>query len=199
MIATPAGRKAGIVAAGQKAGIVAAALLWTGLTTSCASSLPAHNAADATFLQDMLPHHQQAIAVAQIAARAGVDPRTRTFGGRVIAEQTPEVRRIQDMAKALRLHIDLAAGAAMAVHRISPAELSALDQQHGLALDRRFLALSITSEQGAVAMARTELAHGRYAPARALATSIAGAPGGEIPQLQALLSALAGGVAAAAN
>jgi len=48
------------------------------------------------------------------------------------------------------------------------------------------LLLSASSEQGAVAMARTELADGRYAPARALATSISGAPRTEIPQLRAL-------------
>jgi uncharacterized protein (DUF305 family) len=78
----------------------------------------------------------------------------------------------------------------MAVHRISAADLTALAGLSGAAFDRQFLTLSISSEQGAVTMAMEELAAGKDTAARAIAGPISGADHSEIPQLQALLSAV---------
>jgi uncharacterized protein (DUF305 family) len=78
----------------------------------------------------------------------------------------------------------------MATNRISDSQLIALRALPGPAFDRRFLTLHIRSEQGAAAMARTELAHGTDAASLALARSIAGAPSSEIPELEALRARL---------
>jgi uncharacterized protein (DUF305 family) len=146
--------------------------------------------ADATFLQDMTSHHAEAIAAAAIAETRGSDPRVRAFARRIVAEQTPELARMRAAATAAHLRLDPAAGAAMAVNRISPGELEQLQALSGAAFDRRFLSLSISSEQGAVQMATAELAGGRDATARTIATPIAGADHSEIPELQALLAQL---------
>lgn len=147
-------------------------------------------AADRAFLQDMQPHHKQAIAAAQLAVTRAGDPRVRTFAQRIVAEQTPELTRMQAATSAAHLSLDLSAGADMAVHRISAQQLTALGALRGLAFDRQFLTLSISSEQGAVEMATAEVAGGRDAAAVAIARPISGADHSEIPQLQALLAQL---------
>ncbi len=157
---------------------------------ACGGSSPTTDAADVTFLTDMTSHHAQAIAAARIAETRGSDPRVRAFARRIVAEQTPELQRMDAAATAAHLHLSAGAGAAMAVHRIDAADLAQLQTLTGTAFDRRFLSLSITSEMGAVTMARAELAGGKDAAARTVAGPISGADHSEIPQLQALLAAL---------
>lgn len=175
---------------------VLSCLLAVGVT-ACGSSSPpatAHagvaTAADRAFLQDMQPHHEQAIAAARLAVTRASDPRVRAFAERIVAEQTPELTRMQAVTSAAHLTLDLSAGADMAVHRISPQQLSALGGLRGSAFDRQFLTLSISSEQGAVEMAQAEVAGGRDPAAVAIARPISGADHSEIPQLQALLAQL---------
>ena len=158
------------------------------LLSACGSSSPKPDAADRTFLSDMIPHHQRAIAVAQLGETRASDPRVRAFARRIVREQTPELTTMQ--AQAGRTTVDTAAGARMAVHRITDADVAALKQLSGAAFDRRFLTLNISSEQGAAQMARTELAHGRATASRKVAKGIAGAPTSEIPELQALLATI---------
>lgn len=69
---------------------------------------------------------------------------------------------------------------------ITNRQLAQLLSESGLTFDRQVLLLSARSEEGAVAMARPELAGGHYAPAHQLAAAISGAPTSEIPQLKAL-------------
>jgi uncharacterized protein (DUF305 family) len=169
----------------RSATVLVAAVVTTGLLGGCGSS-PAPNAADRTFLSDMIPHHERAIAVARLGVARATDPRVATFARRIVREQTPELTALRSQAG--RTTVDTAAGARMAVHRITDADVAALTALPGPAFDRRFLALNITSEQGAARMARTELADGRSAGAKKVAKGIAGAPTSEIPELQALLA-----------
>lgn len=165
-----------------------AALVAAAVVAACSGSDPKPVAADRTFLSDMIPHHERAIAVARIGIARASDPRVRTFAERIVREQTPELDRMQ--AQARGTSVDTTAGTAMAVGRITDADVATLQGLSGPAFDRRFLALNIVSEQGAAAMARTELAHGRAPATRKVAHGIAGAPTSEIPELQALLTAV---------
>ncbi len=167
--------------------VLAATLALSGCAASATTST---NSADRTFLQDMVSHHRRAIEVGRLAVTHGVDPRVVAFGRRIVAEQTPELNRMVAEAKARRVHLDAAAGATMARNRITDTQVQTLRALPGPEFDHRFLALSASSEQGAAAMARTEIAHGENSAARTLAKAIAGAPHSEIPQLQALLRTL---------
>jgi uncharacterized protein (DUF305 family) len=158
------------------------------LLGACSSDDPKPGAADRTFLSDMIPHHERAIAVARLGITRASDPRVTTFARRIVREQSPELTRMQAQARATT--VDTTAGARMAVHRISDTDVAELTTLSGAAFDRRFLALNIVSEQGAAAMARTELSHGRSPTSRKVAKGIASAPTSEIPELQALLAAI---------
>lgn len=169
-------------------GIAVALLSASGCSSGKPHPVTTPNAADKAFLQDMIPHHQQAIAAAQVAITHGHDARVTAFGSRIVSEQSPELAKLKQAGA--DLHLDLTAGAMQAMHVITPPELTALSALTGAAFDRRFLQLSITSEQGAAAMARTELSGGRDPAALALAKAISGAPTSEIPKLQQLLADL---------
>lgn len=166
---------------------VLAVLVSAGCTGS-GSARP--NAADRTFLQEMIAHHQRAIEVGRLASAYAGDPRAVAFGRRIVEEQSPELARMKARVAAEQLSVDLSAGARMARNRITDAQRDNLTTLHGTAFDTRFLALNIVSEQGAAAMARIELASGTDPATRKLAKAIASAPNGEIPQLQTLLSTL---------
>lgn len=148
----------------------------------------AATATDVDYLQQMLPHHQRAIEIAQLAQTKAQDPKVRKFAARIVREQTPELQRMQTLATTVAL--DTGAGAMMADHRVTDAQLAALRAASGTAFDRMFVTLSIVSEQGAVEMSQPEIAHGQVPGAVALANAINSAPTGEIPQLQALLAEL---------
>jgi len=163
--------------------LVLAALV--GVAAGGAGQAP-RDAADGDFVRHMLVHHTRALALGRLAALRGSDPRVRAFGRRILTEQTPEHDRLSGWVGTLGLSPAPAVDAAHAAGYVTDAQVAALQRLTGAAFDRQVLLLSASSEQGAVAMARTELADGRYAPARALATSISGAPRTEIPQLRAL-------------
>ncbi len=154
----------------------------------CSGGDPKPGSADRTFLSRMIPHHERAIEVARVGIDRATDPRVRAFARRIVREQAPELSRMQAQARATT--VDTVAGARTAMHRVSDTDLAALRAVSGASFDRRFLMLNISSEQGAAAMARVELSHGRAPDSRTVAKAIAGAPTSEIPELQALLSAI---------
>lgn len=167
----------------------ALALNACGSPASNANATPKTTPADAAFVRHMLPHHQRALRVGALAATKGSDPRVRAFGQRIMTEQTPEEQRLAGWVTTL--HVSRQPGdAMMADGYITDAELGRLQAESGPTFDRDFLLLSARSESGAAAMAQVELAGGTYPPARTLASSIAGAPHSEIPELQALAAGL---------
>ena len=152
-------------------------------------SAPPSNDADAAFVLHMLPHHQRALQVGQLAAERGSDPRVRDFGQRILREQTPEAAELTGWVSTLGL-TTTAGDAGMADGYVDDAAYARLQAESGPAFDRDVLLASASSETGAAAMAARELAGGSYDPARQLAQAISTAPGGEIPELQALAATL---------
>lgn len=180
--------RAGTVLAGVlAAGLALAGCGGTGHAGPSASSTAA-TATDVAFLSDMLPHHQRAIEIAQLATTRASSATVRSFAARIVREQTPELARMQALAATVPL--DTVKGAEQARNRVDDAQLAALQALTGTAFDRQFVTLSIASEQGAVQMSQPERTGGHVPGAVALANAINSAPTGEIPQLQALLAAL---------
>ncbi|WP_041301944.1 DUF305 domain-containing protein [Mycolicibacterium rhodesiae] len=63
-------------------------------TTSAAAE--AHNQADVTFAQHMIPHHQQAIEMSDVVlAKQGIDPRVVELANQIKAAQGPEIEQMQ--------------------------------------------------------------------------------------------------------
>lgn len=176
----------------KRAGAVIFVLALTACSSSSApkAAQPTVSSADRAFVRDMLVHHERALQIGQLAASRGSDPRVRAFGQRILREQTPERERLQGWVMTLKVRSDPAQDTRMASGYVTDAQYASLQRLHGNQFDRQVLLLSASSETGAVQMAQEELSGGRYSPARALATSIAGARQTEIPELRKLAAAL---------
>jgi uncharacterized protein (DUF305 family) len=47
----------------------------------------------------MIPHHAQAIAMAQLATNRAASPQVKTFASRIEAPQNPEIQQMNDLLK----------------------------------------------------------------------------------------------------
>lgn len=153
--------------------------------------------ADVAFARDMVPHHRQAIGMAQLAEGRAEDPRVLDLAARIEAAQGPEIdvltgwlaewgadggmgHRDGDMG-----HMGGGSGGMM-----SPGDMQALMAASGAEFDRLFLEQMIEHHAGAVDMARTEIAEGRNAEAIALAETIRDTQTAEIQEMEQLLTEL---------
>lgn len=158
-----------------------------------------HNAQDVTFAKDMVPHHQQAVEMADLAGSRAVDPKVRQIAARIKAGQDPEIRTMQGWLE------DWGTGGSMpemdhgggskemssgGMGMMSEGEMTALRDASGNAFDRMFLTMMTGHHNGAIEMAKTELAKGKYQPAKDLARSIQDSQVKEVAEMQQILGAL---------
>lgn len=146
-----------------------------------------HNEADVTFAQDMIPHHQQAIEMAEIASESS-NVAVRDFARQIERQQEPE---IEEMEKLLQ---EWDASMGMGDHHMaampgmmSEEELQELKSASGESLDRMFLSGMIEHHRGAIEMAEMEIDEGESEDAIALAEDIVQAQRSEVEELQQLL------------
>jgi uncharacterized protein (DUF305 family) len=167
---------------------------------SSSSAQPAadRNPADVTFATGMIPHHGQAIIMADMAVKQASNSQVKRLGVEIKAAQGPEITTLSGWLKAWGAPVpsaSMSAGHDMGGHEgmtgmMSAAELQQLEGASGAAFDKLWLEMMITHHQGAIEMAKTELATGQNQPAKALAQSIITSQAKEIATMQALLSSL---------
>lgn len=154
--------------------------------TGCGADTPAaptHNDADVAFARQMVPHHRGAIDMARLAAGRTQNPELLDLAGRVERAQEPELRALTDWLR------EWGAGPSPSPEHGTHggSESSELDALDGDRFDRKFLELMIVHHQGAVEMARAELAEGLHQPAKDLARRIADGQEAEILEMQGML------------
>lgn len=163
--------------------------------TSTASSAGSgiHDAADAMFAQTMIPHHRQALEMAELAATRAADPKVAELAAKIETEQEPEIRTMTAWLAAWGEPVPDVSGGMN--HGAMPgmmgdADLAELRATGGTAFDRMFLEMMIDHHTGAVQMARTELAQGKSAEAKTLAKAIVATQTAEIAEMHHLLTTL---------
>jgi uncharacterized protein (DUF305 family) len=195
--------------------VIAAAVAAGGLLAGCgnartgpASAPPAsstagtgqqqqHNQADIAFLQGMIPHHDQAIAMAQLAPTHGASPKVSDLASRIQSEQGPEIAQMSALLRSWGAPVpatnqgmtDMQPEHAGMPGMMSSAQMQQLTAATGAGFDRIFLHMMIIHHQGAVTMSQTELTQGHNPTARHLAQQIITAQQAEINQMQTLLQA----------
>jgi len=167
-----------------------------GLSASATSAVQvaAHNADDVMFAQMMIPHHQQAVEVAAMVPDRSNNPDVIALAAKIAGEQQPEI----DTMKALLLqwnvdpnemsHESGHAGMAMA-GMVNDATMVRLDSLKGASFDMLWLQSMISHHQGAIEMAKTEIADGKSADLITLAKNIVAAQQAEIDQMKQMLGA----------
>jgi len=153
-----------------------------------------HNNADVRFSTDMIPHHRQAIQMSTMAASHASTAQVKQLAAQIKAAQTPEIRTMSGWLTGWRAPVPGTMGGMSmgSTGGMSPQEMTALGRATGPNFDRMFLTGMVKHHQGAVAMAKTELAQGANPDAKKLAQSIIDSQNKEITQMKHMLTQMQG-------
>jgi uncharacterized protein (DUF305 family) len=196
-----------LVLAGCSGGSGGSAAASSSADAGSASSTEGFNNADVTFVQGMIPHHRGALAMAQLADGRAQDPRVIDLAGRIKAAQDPEIKTmtgwLEEWGEPVPGAGETSAGmegmdtggmgmGGADTSGMSAEDMAALKAASGAQFDRMFLDMMIKHHQGAVDMAKTEIADGTYPNTVSMARDISDSQTAEIQEMQTLLSELGG-------
>ena len=146
-----------------------------------------HNQADVVFLQNMIPHHQQAIMMSQMALTHATTPQVKDLVTRIQAAQQPEIDQMRRLLAAWGVPANPGGMGPMGGMGGMMGPGQGPGMMSGTNFDRMFLQNMIVHHQGAIDMSTTELTQGSNPEARQLAQKIITAQQAEIKEMQTLL------------
>ncbi|WP_169989083.1 DUF305 domain-containing protein [Microbispora sp. H10836] len=149
-----------------------------------------HNDADVMFAQMMIPHHRQALEMAKLAEERAASSQVKELAKQIEAAQDPEIQTMTGWLESWG--VQAPSENAMPMDHGMPGMMSEEDMKKleglkGAAFDRAFLQMMIQHHEGAVAMAKEEVAGGAYEPAKQMAESVISSQSAEISRMKQLL------------
>jgi uncharacterized protein (DUF305 family) len=149
-----------------------------------------HNDADVRFAQMMIPHHQQALEMAETALQRTQNAEVRALAEQIQSAQDPEITTLSGFLESWgaapaddgMAGMDHSGMSGM----MSQADMDALAGADGAAFDARFLEMMIAHHEGAIAESERAVADGSNAQAKELATQIISGQTAEIEQMRQL-------------
>jgi uncharacterized protein (DUF305 family) len=148
---------------------------------------PIHNAADVTFAQHMIPHHQQAVDMAAMVPSRSTNPNMRVIAIHISTDQQAEISTLEGFLKQWGAPVN--GGTMVMDGMVDQATMNELRSLTGPSFDRLWMDSMIGHHRGAVTMATEELAHGESPDALRMARIIVNVQQREISYLTDLLSA----------
>lgn len=151
-----------------------------------------YNETDVRFVEQMIPHHRQALAMAELAPDRAQDERVLLVADRILAGQGPEILALEAWLE----QRDLPVPPAGAEHdhglpgMITPLQLEQLGNTEGAEFDELFLTYMSQHHAGAIEMADAALAGGTDQLAIEMATDVSVTQGIEIDRMQEILDSL---------
>ena len=168
-------------------------------TAASAGASASFGQADVMFAQMMIPHHQQAVQMAELADTRAADPEVKKLAGQIKAAQAPEIATMTGWLTAWGMPAP-SAGAGHGTSMpgmdhgmpgmMSDADMARLAAASGTGFDKQFLTMMIAHHEGAITMAKDEVARGVNPDAKALAQQIMTAQQGEIDTMNKILDRL---------
>jgi uncharacterized protein (DUF305 family) len=152
-----------------------------------------HNAADVAFAQNMIPHHQQAVDMSAMVPSHTANPDLIVIANHIGSDQQSEIDVLKELLAqwgepTAPDHTGHDGHGAMGIDgMVDGATMSRLQSLRGSGFDVLWLRSMIEHHQGAVAMARQEIAHGRNPDAVKMAKIIVDWQQLEIGRMNALL------------
>lgn len=171
--------------------VVAATALLVGCAGSNDDSAD-FNASDTMFAQMMIPHHEQAIEMSDIA----LDPATsagdtvRDLASRIKAEQDPEIAQMTGLLTNWGQPTQMDSSmdhSSMMSGMLTADELTSLGGLRGDEFDVQWLKAMIKHHEGAIDMARDVLKSGKNKEIRTLAESVVNSQQAEIDEMRAIV------------
>ncbi|MEU2164105.1 DUF305 domain-containing protein [Streptomyces sp. NPDC019208] len=160
------------------------------------SAAGAFNDADVAFAQGMIPHHQQALEMAEMVGGRASDQEIRTLAGQIEKAQDPEIQTMRSWLSAWGKPespgVDHGAGhgSGEMPGMMSDEDMDALMAAKGTDFDRKFAQMMIDHHNGAIDMAKDEQTSGRNAAAKKLADEVIKNQSAEIAQMRSILDRL---------
>ena len=160
--------------------------------TSTASSTPGatFNAADEMFAVMMIPHHEQAVEMADLVPTRTTNPDLLALAAAIKGAQDPEITQMQGWLGTWGTDVaatgDHASHGGMAGMQSAQtlSELAALKDD---AFDDRWMEMMIDHHEGAITMAKDVIAQGSDPAVRTLAEQVITAQQAEIEQMTGML------------
>jgi len=147
----------------------------------------AFNDADVRFLQEMIPHHQQAIEMAELVEGRTRRPELVKLAATITTSQGAEIHTMQGFLTHWNRPAQAVEGAghdeSQAPGMLGEGQLDWLQTLEGARFDLGFVTMMRTHHGGAVEMAEAELRSGSSAEVKALARRMIAAQQAEIRQL----------------
>ncbi len=163
-------------------------------TTQDAADVAQHNSADVEFAQDMIPHHAQAITMADMVL--AVEGSTLTeLAEQIKAAQQPEIDEMTGWLNAWGEEVPdadghMGMGGMDMEWMMSQDDVDSLMGMNGSGFDSMWLQMMIEHHEGAIEMAQAHLDDGQHPDALDLAARIISAQQSEIDQMQDMLESL---------
>jgi uncharacterized protein (DUF305 family) len=168
--------------------------LATSASASASAAASGHNEADVEFAQGMIPHHQQAVEMAELAATRAANPKVKELGAKIAAAQAPEITQMTGWLTAWGASPPATSGGhdmhGSMPGMMSAADMAALEKASGRDFDKKFLEMMVEHHEGALQMATTEQQQGQNTEAKALAKKIEADQTAEIQQMQTMLQSV---------
>lgn len=166
----------------------------SGPHTSMMASMPASadfNTTDVEFAQQMIPHHQQAVEMADIALDPSVaaSAQVQDLATRIKAAQDPEIQMMSGWLTEWGQPMQMGTTGQMSTMdgMMSAEEMDSLRTMNGVDFDTMWLQMMIRHHEGAIATAQTAKSSGANPDSLALADQIIAAQQAEIAEMQILL------------
>ncbi len=151
------------------------------------------NADDVAFATNMIPHHEQAVELSALVPDRSTNPELKTLAEQISSAQEPEIRTMKVLLVQWNENPDASTGqqghdghGAMQ-GMVDDATMAKLKTLSGPEFDTLWLQSMIGHHQGAIEMARAELANGENVDAKRLAQSIVDTQQAEIDQMNQML------------
>ncbi|WP_394426695.1 DUF305 domain-containing protein [Streptomyces sp. SGAir0957] len=160
-------------------------------SASAPASQAQHNAADVAFAKGMIPHHRQAVEMADLAPSRADSAEVKKLAEQIKKAQDPEIKTLSGWLTSWGEEVPAEGAMDHSAHgtggMMTAEEMDQLKNSSGNAFDTAFMEMMIEHHEGAVAMAKTEKSDGAYEPAKKMADAIITSQTAEITQMNKLL------------
>ncbi|MDX3693751.1 DUF305 domain-containing protein [Streptomyces europaeiscabiei] len=163
-------------------------------SASAAAKAGAPNDADVDFATEMIQHHRQAIEMADVAADRASSQEVKDLATKIKGAQDPEIETMSGWLTSWGEKVPEGMSG-MEGHdmssdmpgMMSSEDMNKLEKASGAEFDEMFLEMMVEHHEGAIEMAKTEKADGKYGAATKLADDVITAQTAEIEQMNEML------------
>jgi uncharacterized protein (DUF305 family) len=150
--------------------------------TTTQSERPPGNGVDRASVAEMIPHHQSAVEMAEIARARSDRKEIKQLADAIISTQNTEIQRMRSLDQRLERAGIAADDLGMAAHEMGT-DMDPEMLRSAEPFDREFIDAMIPHHQGAIRMARVELERGDNPELKRLAQAIVDAQSNEIDEM----------------